>query len=77
MIAYHVCSVRPGVSQLFSCPSGEDELQLSYRTGGYWYPITVDTAGGLQPQMFYLSTGKRVIVYKDPRSGTVRISVEQ
>lgn len=77
VVVYHVCSVRPGVSQISSCPATEDELQLSQRTGGYWYPKTVDTAGGLQPQLFYLSTGKRVIVYRDPRYGTVRIAVEQ
>jgi hypothetical protein len=77
VIASHLCSVRPGVGQISSCPSAEDELQVSQRTGGYWYHTTVDTGGGLQPQLFYLSTGKRVIVYKDPRSGTVRISVEQ
>jgi hypothetical protein len=77
VIAYHVCSVRPGVTLLATCPAAEDELQLSERIGIYWYQTTVDTAGGMQPQLFYLSTGKRVIVYRDPRYGTVRIAVEQ
>ena len=76
-IVYHVCSVRAGVSQLLSCPANEDELQLSYRTGGYWYQQTIDPAGGMQPQLFFLSTGKRAVVYRDPRNGTVKLAVEQ
>jgi len=77
VIAYYVCSVRGGVAQLVSCPVAEDELAISRRTGMYWYPTTVDLEGALQPKLFYLSTGKRVIVYKDPKRGTVRIAVEQ
>jgi hypothetical protein len=76
-IVYHVCSVRLGFTDYKSCPASEDELQLSERIGGYWYPTTVDTAGGFQPHLFYLSNDKRVIVYRDPRYGTVRIAVEQ
>lgn len=76
-IAYHVCSVRTGFTDFKNCPAAEDELQLSERVGGYWYPTTVDTAGGFQPHLFYLSTDKRVVVYRDPRYGTVRIAVEQ
>jgi len=76
-IVYFVCSVRTGVNDYKSCPAAEDELQISERLGGYWYPTTVDTGGGFQPTLFYLSNDKRVVVYRDPRYGTIRIAVEQ
>jgi hypothetical protein len=76
-IVYYVCSVRTGFTQFQTCPAGEDELQLSERLSGYWYPTTVDTGGGFQPQLLYLSNDKRVVVYRDPRYGTIRIAVEQ
>ena len=77
VVAFHVCSVRGGVAQLSSCPAAEDELQIAERIGGYWYFTAVDPGGALQPAMFYLSSGKRAIVYRDPRAGTVKIAVEQ
>jgi hypothetical protein len=77
VVAYYVCAFRGGVSQLTSCPAAEDELQISRRTGGYWYQTTVDPEGALQPRLFYLSSGRRVIVYRDPRQGTIKIAVEQ
>ena len=76
-IVYHVCSVRPGFTEFKTCPAAEDELQVAEKVGNFWNLTTVDTAGGFQPHLFYLSNDKRVVVYRDPRYGTIRIAVEQ
>jgi len=76
-IAYYECSVRNGYTEFRNCPPAEDALLIAERVGAFWNPTTIDTAGGFQPHLFYLSNDKRVVVYRDPRYGTVRIAVEQ
>lgn len=77
VIAFYLCSVRTGVTQVASCPQSEDELRLVERIGGQWYETTVDPAGGFQPKLLRLSTGQRMIVYRDPRDGTVKLAAER
>src|SRR6185295_16775058 len=77
VIAYYVCAVRPGVTNLASCTPAEEELDITQRIGPYWYPSTVDAEGGMQPTLLYRSNGYRLVVYRDPRLGTVKIAVEQ
>lgn len=78
VVAYYLCSVRGGVTAVSSCPASEDELQLAERVNGFWQtPKTVDPAGAMQPRLFFLSTGKRALVYRDPRNGNIRLALEQ
>jgi hypothetical protein len=35
----------------------------------------VDRGGALQPRLHWLSNGRRVVVYKDPRSGALKQAV--
>jgi hypothetical protein len=77
VIAFYVCSVRTGVTQVASCPEAEDALRVTERIGGQWYETTVDPAGGFQPRLMRLSSGRRLIVYRDPRNGTVKLAEER
>jgi hypothetical protein len=62
---------------LGSCPSSEDELRLATRVVANWYFATIDPAGGMQPKLFHKSDGRRIVLYRDPRNGNIKIAVEQ
>lgn len=74
-IAYYHCSANPGVAE-GSCPDDEDELRIAERVAGNWNVTTVDADGAFQPKLAFLSTGKRVILYRHPKTGAVRLEVE-
>jgi hypothetical protein len=75
-IAYYHCSTNPGVAE-GSCPAAQDELRIAERVVGNWNVSTVDTDGAFQPKLAFLSTGKRVILFRHPKTGVVRLRVEQ
>ncbi len=87
-IAFYVCSPRSGVSPT-SCTTTEDELRVTQRIVGNWRETVVDTGGGYAPKLGFLSTGKRVVVYRVPpavepgtgltvtNAGALKIAVER
>ncbi len=60
------------------CRATYDELRIIYRVAGttIWRNRRVDPAGGWGPKLFFLSTGKRAVVYRDPRTYAVKIAIE-
>jgi hypothetical protein len=86
-IVYYVCSPRSGVPST-SCTTAEDELRIAQRVAGNWQELLVDTGGGYAPKHGFLSTGKRVVVYRVPpavdeqgltitNAGALKIAVER
>lgn len=76
-VAFYYCSSTPGKSQS-GCSVSEQSLQIISRLGGNWQtPQVVDSAGALLPKLGFLSTGKRVIVYKDPFTGFLKLAAEK
>lgn len=75
-IAYYVCSARSGANE-GSCSASEDELRVAQLIGASWRHVRVDPGGGLLPRIGFLSAGKRVIAYRDPASGALRLAVER
>lgn len=75
-IAYYHCSSNPGVAE-GSCPAEQDELRIAEEVAGHWNVSTVDTDGAFQPKLAFLSNGKRVILFRHPKTGVVRLRVEQ
>ncbi|HUB05756.1 MAG TPA: hypothetical protein VMB50_02085 [Myxococcales bacterium] len=64
-IADLFCSTQPGASALAQCPADERFLELRSLQGASWAaPVTVDPAGGFLPKLGFLSTGKRVVAYR-------------
>jgi hypothetical protein len=74
-IAFYRCSSNPGVAE-GSCPAIDDELRVADFAVNHWNETTVDTDGAFQPKLGFLSTGKRVILYRHPTTGAVRLRVE-
>lgn len=75
-IAFYICA-RAGGKQEGSCPERDDRLVVSERIGGIWRETTVDENGGWHPKLGHLPDGKRVVVYRDPRSGAINLAVEK
>jgi hypothetical protein len=75
-IAFYVCSTSPGANE-GSCNPNDDELRVTTRIEGNWREVLVDAEGGWTPKMAYLSTGQRVIAYRAPNNGVVKLAVEQ
>lgn len=75
-IAYYYCDGRTGINEGF-CRDYQDELRITYRTPGGWQTHVVDLEGGWAPKLAFLSTGKRVLVYRDNRRGFIKIAVEE
>jgi hypothetical protein len=86
-IAYYVCSARAGIADT-SCTTAEDELRVAQRVAGNWREVVVDTGGGYAPKHGFLSSGKRVVVYRVPpavdaqgltvtNAGALKIAVER
>ena len=74
-ISFYLCALGTGVAE-GSCPTAEDELKISYRNSNGWQHQTVDTNGGVRTRLAFLSTGKAVIVYRDPHSGAIQLAVQ-
>ncbi|MBX5483322.1 MAG: hypothetical protein IRZ16_15990 [Myxococcaceae bacterium] len=75
-IAYYVCSKAPGANE-GSCVEEDDELRISERIAGIWRTQQVDPAGGWHPKLAHFANGKRVLAYRDPRSGAIKLAVEK
>jgi len=75
-IAYYFCSSTPGVSE-GNCPATQNELRIAARVLGNWRNIRIDSQGGVLPKLGFLSTGKRVIVYRHPQSGALKLYVDR
>ncbi len=77
-IAYYHCDPMSGRNKT-DCRALYDELRIIYRVAGTtttWRNRSVDPAGGWGPTLMFLSTGKRAVVYRDPRTYAVKIAVE-
>ncbi|MBL8916457.1 MAG: hypothetical protein JNM17_37505 [Archangium sp.] len=75
-IAYYVCSQRDGEVPT-ACPASFDELRVAGRTAGGWSETRVDAEGGWGPKLGFFSDGKRFVVYRDPRSGALKLATER
>jgi hypothetical protein len=75
-IAFYVCSNAPSANE-GSCNANDDELRVTTRIEGNWQEQLVDADGGWQPKMAYLSSGQRVIAYRAPGSGVLKLAVEK
>jgi hypothetical protein len=75
-IAFYYCSARNGIAE-GSCPMAEDELRITQRIAGNWREEVVDTEGGYLPRLSFFASGKRVMAYRDLRSGAVKLAVER
>lgn len=75
-IAFYVCSNSAGANE-GGCIPNDDELRVTTRIAGNWREVLVDSEGGWSPKMAYLSTGQRVIAYRHPFTGALKLAVEQ
>lgn len=75
-IAFYICSNSPGANE-GSCNPNDDELRVATRIEGIWRELLVDAEGGITPKMAYLSTGQRIIAYRAPSNGVLKLAVEQ
>ncbi|MFN0062933.1 MAG: hypothetical protein ACKVPX_10505 [Myxococcaceae bacterium] len=74
-IAYHYCG--PTLAQT-SCLAIDDALVVARRTlANTWETRDVDTAGGFQPKLLFDSSGRRLLVYRNPSNGVLKLAVEQ
>lgn len=73
VIAYYVCSTRAGIPEP-QCPANERQLRLATRVlGSTWRHSTIDPRGGILPKLGFLSSGKRVIAYRDATNGALKL----
>jgi hypothetical protein len=75
-IAFYFCSTQTGVAE-DSCPANQRQLRVAYRVLGNWRFSVIDPQGGVLPKLGYLSSGKRVIAYRDPGSGAVQLYADR
>jgi hypothetical protein len=75
-IAFYNCSNSSGANE-GSCNPNDDELRVTTRIEGNWREVLVDAEGGWTPKMAYLSTGQRVIAYRAPNNGVLKLAVER
>ncbi len=77
-IAFYICDTRAGQNEGF-CPAAEDKLVVTQRNAsvGNWREEDVDLEGGVQTQLGFFASGKRWLVYRDPRSGVVKAAIEK
>ena len=74
-VAFYICSKRSGVAE-GTCTPAEDELKVIQRISGVWREELVDSAGGYLPKLGFFPDGKRVVAYRLPKTGNVRLAVE-
>ncbi len=70
-IAYFVCSTKPGIT---ADKCDEHALRLSIRTST-WESYLVDAAGGAQIHSGSFASGKRIITYRDPTTGALKMAL--
>jgi hypothetical protein len=75
-IAFYVCSRVAGAAE-GSCPTADDELRVSERIGPNWREHRVDPEGAWRPQLAHRPDGRRVIVYRHPSTGALKLAVER
>lgn len=77
-VAFYNCANRTGVSEITECVPGEDALMVMSYVGNAWQTAKeVDPAGGYLPKLGFFSNGKKVIAYRDPRTGVLKLAVEK
>jgi hypothetical protein len=64
-IAFYVCSPASGLTET-GCPTDQNELRVTQRTGGNWQETLVDAEGGYLPQLAFFASGKKVVAYRQP-----------
>lgn len=78
-IAYYHCDNRTNIAA-HQCRESDDELRIEAKIGSgaaaNWQRTVVDRAGGWSPKLLFLSNGKRVVVYRDPRTYAVKLARE-
>jgi hypothetical protein len=79
-IAFYNCARESGRNDT-SCNPNDDELVIASRVGGNWNETLVDAGGGWSPKLAFLSSGKRIVLYRAPvvasDNGTLKLAVEQ
>lgn len=75
-VAFYICSARSNVSA-GNCTPADDELRVMQKVAGNWQKSTVDPDGAYLPQLAFFASGKRVIAYRHPTSGIVKLAVER
>jgi hypothetical protein len=70
-VAYFVCSTKPGITP-DKCDT--HELRLSVRSPS-WESYLVDAAGGAQIHSGSFASGKRIITYRDPTTGALKMAL--
>jgi hypothetical protein len=75
-IAFYVCSNNASANEQ-GCDAQVDELRIAaFIEDTEWRDVLVDAAGGWGAKLGFLSTGKRVVAYRDVGSGVVKLAVE-
>ncbi|WP_375771175.1 hypothetical protein NR798_09830 [Archangium gephyra] len=74
-IAFYICSNSTSANEQ-GCDARVDELRVAALIGSNWQDVLVDAAGGWGAKLAFLSTGKRVVVYRAPDTGGVKLAVE-
>lgn len=74
-IAFYICSNSTSANEQ-GCDARVDELRVAALIGQNWQDVLVDAAGGWGAKLGFLSTGKRVVVYRAPDTGGVKLAVE-
>ncbi len=77
-IADFLCSNVPGPTAIQQCPA--DQMQIETRTfngGSFGSGEVVDPAGGYEPKIAFLSTGKMVIAYRQLPTFDLVLAVQQ
>jgi hypothetical protein len=75
-IAFYICSNSPSANE-GGCNANDDELRVTTRIEGNWREALVDAGGGWSPKMAYLTSGQRVIAYRTPVTGVLKLAVER
>ncbi len=75
-IAFYICSNAPSVTEQ-GCDARVDELRVAALIEGLeWRDVLVDAGGGWGTKLAFLSTGKRVLAYRDPWTTALKLAVE-
>lgn len=75
-LVFYVCSPRANVTAT-QCQADDDELRVARRAAGVWNEQLVDAEGGWAPKLGFFASGRRVISYRDPRSGVLKLALER
>jgi hypothetical protein len=77
-IADFLCSNVPGPTSISQCPASQEAIEVRTFTGNSFATgAIVDPAGGYEPKIAYLSTGKMVIAYRQLPTYDIVLAVQQ